>query len=137
MYEFRFITNLIFFVHTAGSDYESRTFTLVFTSTDEGTTTLCANVSIIDDQLGNEPVEAFSVSFVSFSPAGQEGLNTETCVFIEDNDSMYNITYNTCRQAVFHIIIERVGQTASIIRDCALHYHPQLHQISYPVTPTG
>ena len=45
-------------------------------------------VPIIDDRLSNEPVEPFSVSFVSFSPAGQEGPDRETCVFIEDDDGM-------------------------------------------------
>ena len=74
--------------HTAGSDYNITTFTLEFTSSDEGTTTLCADVPITDDQLANEPVEAFSISFLSISPAGRQGLIRETCVFIVDNDSM-------------------------------------------------
>ena len=81
---------LCLYTYTADSDYQSRTFILQFMPTDEGTTTRCANVPIIDDQLGNEPVEAFSVSFVSFSPAGQEGPDRETCVFIVDDDGMYN-----------------------------------------------
>lgn len=71
---------------------------LTFMASDEGTTTTkCANVSITDDQLGNEPVEAFSVSFASIDPAGQEGLTTETCVFIVDNDGMYHNVINTWR----------------------------------------
>jgi hypothetical protein len=61
---------------------------LEFRSSDEGTTTLCANVPITNDQLGNEPVEAFSVSFVSISPAGQQGPSRETCAFIEDDDGV-------------------------------------------------
>ena len=81
-------TITIYYVHIADSDYNSTTFTLGFTSSDEGTTTRCANVPIIDDQLGNEPVEPFSISFVSFSPAGLEGPDRETCVFIEDDDRM-------------------------------------------------
>ena len=76
------------YYNTAGSDYDSTTFTLEFTSSDEGTTTLCADVPITDDQLANEPVEAFSISFLSISPAGRQGLIRETCVFIVDNDSM-------------------------------------------------
>ena len=59
-----------------------------FIPSDEGTTTRCANVPIIDDQLGNEALEPFSVSFVSISPAGQEGPDRETCVFIVDDDGM-------------------------------------------------
>ena len=103
VYEFRFITNYTFmYIHIAGSDYESKTFMLEFTPTDEGMTTLCANVSIIDDQLGNEPVESFSVSFVSFSPAGQEGPNRETCVFIEDDDGMYNLSHLMHGHAMNH-----------------------------------
>ena len=98
-----FITDSTFmYIHTAGSDYESETFMLEFLPTDEGTTTLCANVPIIDDQLGNEPVEAFSVSFVSFSPAGQEGPNRETCVFIEDDDGMYNLSHLMHGHAMIH-----------------------------------
>ena len=63
---------------------------LEFQSSDEGTTTLCSDVPITDDQLGNEPIEAFSVSFVSISPAGQQGATTESCVFIVDDDGMYD-----------------------------------------------
>ena len=81
-------TITIYYVHTAGSDYNSTTFTLEFTSSDEGTTRRCANVPIIDDRLSNEPVEPFSVSFVSISPAGRQGPDRETCVFIEDDDGM-------------------------------------------------
>ena len=72
---------------------------LTFMANDEGTltTTQCANVSITDDQLGNELVEAFSVSFASIDPPVQQGSTTETCVFIVDNDGMYHNVINTCR----------------------------------------
>ena len=62
---------------------------LTFTSNDEGSTvTMCFNVPILDDQLGNEPIEAFSVTIIDFSPsgAGQTGSNAESCVFIIDDD---------------------------------------------------
>ena len=82
------ITSSCLFSLAADSDYTTRTFTLDFLSSDEGTTTLCSNVPIIDDQVGNEPVEAFCVSFVSISPAGLQGATRETCVFIVDDDGM-------------------------------------------------
>lgn len=81
-----FMTN---FVHAAVLDYQPITFMLTFTRSDEGSTTIrCANVPITNDQLGNERVEAFSVSFANISPAGQQGSITETCVFIVDDDGM-------------------------------------------------
>ena len=80
-----FTTN---FVHAAVLDYEPTTFMLTFMESDEGTTTQCANVPINNDRLGNERVEAFSVSFANISPAGQQGSITETCVFIVDDDGM-------------------------------------------------
>ena len=78
------------FHFTAGLDYQTTTFTLTFVSLDEGTNTLCSNVPILNDRLGNEPDEAFSISVVNFSPAGQTGLNSESCVFITDDDGMRN-----------------------------------------------
>ena len=74
---------------TAGSDYESMTFSLIFVSTDEGENVLCADVPILNDRLGNEPDEAFSVSIINISPAGQVGSMSEACVFIIDDDGMH------------------------------------------------
>ena len=83
---------------------------LQFPSNDEGTTTLCANVPITDDQLANEPVEAFSVSFLSISPAGLEGQVRETCVFIEDDDGMCKVTLTSCVDTQWFILmIQRAG----------------------------
>ena len=47
----------------------------------------CANVTIIDDSLGNEPDEQFSVSFVSIEPFGMFDLTSVVCVTIIDDDS--------------------------------------------------
>ena len=59
---------------------------LTFVPTDEGTQTMCFNVLIIDDSLGNEPDEMFSVTISEAVPAGNVG-DTEACVTIIDNDS--------------------------------------------------
>lgn len=77
-------------LHTAGSDYESTTFSLIFMSSDEGQNVLCADVPILNDRLGNEPVEAFSVSIINFSPEGRSGSSRESCVFIIDDDGKYD-----------------------------------------------
>ena len=79
-----------FLIITVNSDYTNTTFTLIFTSPDEGSVTRCALVPILDDNLGNEPVEPFSVTIVDISPAGsgQVGSSSETCVFIVDDDGM-------------------------------------------------
>ena len=77
-------------IHTAGSDYESTTFSLIFMSSDEGQNVLCADVPILNDRLGNEPVEAFSVSIIDISPAGTPGSSRESCVFIIDDDGKYD-----------------------------------------------
>ena len=66
---------------------------LTFESVDvvDGITELCALVPIIDDTLGNEPLEGFSVRITNFSPAGsgRVGSSPETCVIIVDDDGMY------------------------------------------------
>ena len=49
---------------------------------------MCFNVSIIDDFLGNEPDEEFSVTISDTDPAGS--VNSEACVTIIDNDSESN-----------------------------------------------
>ena len=72
---------------TADLDYDSTTVLLIFMPSDEGTQTLCFNVSIIDDLLGNEPDEEFSVAISDTVPAGSVGDNAEACVTIINNDS--------------------------------------------------
>ena len=85
-------------------------FTLQFPSSDKGTTTCCADVPITDDQLTNEPVKAFSVSFVSISPAGLEGPARETCVFIEDDDGACKVTLISCMDIQWFILMmQRAG----------------------------
>ena len=65
----------------------SRTVVLEFENDDDpGLFTACAMIPIIDDLLGNEPNELFSVTFSSFSPVGLEGDVAEACVTIVDND---------------------------------------------------
>ena len=72
----------------ADLDYNSTTVMLTFMPFDEGTQTICFNVSIIDDFLGNEPDEEFSVTISDTDPAGS--VNSEACVTIIDNDSESN-----------------------------------------------
>ena len=51
---------------------------------------VCGNVSIIDDLLGNEPNELFSVTITEVSgDAVSIGAGDESCVEIMDNDSKY------------------------------------------------
>ena len=73
------------FTFAAGLDYVSKTVMLTFMSRDEGTTAHCFNVTIIDDLLGNEPDEDFSVAIVAADPAGNVG--DEACIRIIDDDS--------------------------------------------------
>ena len=73
----------------ADFDYVSTTIMLTFMPSDEGTQTMCFNVSIIDDFLGNEPDEEFSVTISDTVPAGSVG-DVEACVIIIDNDSESN-----------------------------------------------
>ena len=70
---------------TADFDYAQTTVMLTFVPTDEGTQTMCFNVTIIDDSLGNEPDEQFSVTITDAVPAGS--VDSEACVTIVDNDS--------------------------------------------------
>ena len=69
----------------ADFDYASTTVMLTFVPTDEGTQTMCFNVMIIDDSLGNEQDEQFSVTITDAVPAGS--VDSEACVTIVDNDS--------------------------------------------------
>ena len=62
---------------------------LTFGPGDEGSQTRCADVSIVDDMIGNEPDEQFSVRFASAQPAGVLGSSSETCVTIIDDDSKW------------------------------------------------
>ena len=51
---------------------------------------VCGNVSIIDDRLGNEPNELFSVTITEVSSDTVSiGTGDESCVEIMDNDSKY------------------------------------------------
>ena len=73
----------------AGSDYQTTTLMLPFEPSEDGQT-VCGDVPIIDDDLGNEPNELFSVTIISVSDGDIAiGQESETCVTIEDNDGMY------------------------------------------------
>lgn len=74
--------------YTADVDYDSTAVVLEFETMDEpGLARLCANITIIDDLLGNEPNELFSVTFSDFTPeVGRAGDVAEACVTIIDND---------------------------------------------------
>ena len=50
---------------------------------DEGSQMDCDLVDIIDDLIGNEPDEEFSVTLISVTTSGSE----EACITIIDNDS--------------------------------------------------
>ena len=77
------------YVAAADTDYETTTLMVVFEPSADGQT-VCGNVTIHDDLLGNEPNELFSVTITSVSiPGVRIGQNDETCVTIVDNDSKY------------------------------------------------
>ena len=86
-------------VSTAGSDYETTTLMLPFEPSGDGQT-VCGNVPIIDDDLGNEPNELFSVTITSVSDGSIAiGQESETCVTIEDNDSKsYSHLFNSVNE---------------------------------------
>ena len=69
----------------ANIDYEKTAVTLTFLPSDEPQV-VCDAVRIIDDAIGNEPEEEFSVTLISASPEGSFGDN-ESCITIIDDDS--------------------------------------------------
>ena len=71
---------------------------MTFTPSDEGTTQrLCSSVPIINDTIGNEPNEEFSVILESTMPPGGSFGDKESCITIIDDDgksvSVYCIMY--------------------------------------------
>lgn len=77
---------------------------------------VCGNVSIIDDVLGNEGDELFSVTITSVSSDKvMIGLNQESCVTILDDDSesklifMYLSVVNAYVCAIHSSACDRVG----------------------------
>ena len=72
----------------AGSDYETTTFMFTFMPTDQSSQRLCGDVTIINDMIGNEPDEEFSVRLISASPEGNID-GQESCVTIIDDDGEY------------------------------------------------
>ena len=51
-----------------------------------GSSRICRNVQIIDDELSNEPDEQFSVALTNANPVGVFGVS-ESCITITDDDS--------------------------------------------------
>ena len=73
----------------AGSDYETTTVMVTFQPSGSGQR-VCGTVPIINDQIGNEPDELFSVTITSVSdPNIMIGPSAEACVSIIDDDGMY------------------------------------------------
>ena len=71
----------------ADADYETTTIMVTFVPSDLGTTQRqCGNVRIIDDMIGNEPNEEFSVTLVSTDPSGARFGDKESCITIIDDD---------------------------------------------------
>ena len=71
----------------ADADYRTTTIMVTFMPSDLGTTQrLCGNVPIIDDMVGNEPNEEFSVTLVSTNPPGAQFGDRESCITIIDDD---------------------------------------------------
>ena len=73
----------------AGSDYETTTVMVTFQPSGSGQR-VCGTVPIINDTLGNEPAELFSVRITGVSDSNIViGPNNEACVSIIDDDGMY------------------------------------------------
>ena len=70
-------------------DYTTSTLMLTFQPSNDGQM-LCGNVSIINDNLGNEGDELFSVVITNVSSNKVLiGPNNESCVTIVDDDGEY------------------------------------------------
>ena len=77
----RLIINLVF---TGDLDYIHTTLMFTFGPQDvDGVQEECDLVDIIDDLIGNEPDEEFSVTLINVTASGSE----EACITIIDNDS--------------------------------------------------
>ena len=57
-----------------------------------GSTQICLNVRIIDDELSNEPDEEFSVFLLDADPSSGFGLN-ESCITILDDDGKSDMSH--------------------------------------------
>ena len=76
---------IIQFVVTGDLDYTHTTLMLTFVQQDEGPQVVCESVEIIDDLLGNEPDEEFSVTLLDVTAEGSDNA----CITIVDNDSKF------------------------------------------------
>ena len=57
--------------------------------------THCGVVRIIDDVIGNEPDEEFSVTLISASPEGSFGTDYELHITVRDDDSESCKSFNS------------------------------------------
>ena len=80
------------------ADYDNTTIMVTFQASGDvpgSTQRLCGSVPIIDDMVGNEPNEEFSVTLISASPDGRFG-DKESCITIIDDDSESVLCACTC-----------------------------------------
>ena len=70
-------------------DYIPKAINLTFVPNDEDIQELCTSVEIINDLLGNEPDELFSVKLVDVLIEGSD----EACITIIDDDSEFMVVY--------------------------------------------
>lgn len=82
-------SNLQCHYNRADVDNESTTLTLTFQPSLETSQRQCGTVTIIDDMIGNEQDEKFSIILTSVRPEGGFGKN-QSCITIKDNDSECN-----------------------------------------------
>ena len=81
------------YILAAGMDYMTTTFTVTFEPSADGQRQ-CGNVPIINDDLGNEGDELFSVVITNTSiPSVMIGPMAESCVTILDDDSKHKVKY--------------------------------------------
>ena len=93
----------------ADADYRTTEIAVTFTPSDEGTTrSLCGSVPIINDMIGNEPDEEFSVTLVSTMPPGGSFGDRESCITIIDDDgesvSVYHAYMYVHQYQVPHLV---------------------------------
>ena len=70
---------------SANSDYVETTFQLTFEPLG-GSRKICRDVTIINDEIANEPDEQFAIHLTNANPVGEFGSD-ETCLTITDDDS--------------------------------------------------
>ena len=95
----------VFLVLIAGADYMTATIMLTFTPS--GNARLCSRIRIIDDNVGSEPNEEFSVKLISASPLGTIGEDT-SCVTIIDDDRKFKKNNNNKVVGQLNLLLQSV-----------------------------